>query len=368
MGDGNEINGLTLGGVGTGTLVSHIEVVSNQDDGIEFFGGTVNTSHVALIFNQDDGFDIDEGHTGTHQFWFCVQNPNSADNGGEWDGVTGGSKGSEDPSVTRSAPQIYNMTLVGPGADSGVTGSDKGNNGFLIDDYFAGKVFNSAIHDFGEALVEVTSDDEGGFDAENNLVGGFGSYTGTNGSVLNTASRPGFALDNPFYEALGTPKQGHTDAETDPMFLEYMRDGSSFLSVLDARPAADSPLLPENGAMISAGAPTEANYQGAFGPGEDGQWLASWSWYDSQGYISGAAASIVITSISQVDADTIAIEWLSSAASTDHVVSSSATLTPTPFAGAVVISGGSLTTDASGAGRVEIDITTSPLFFQVQLP
>jgi hypothetical protein len=65
IGSGNEINGLTLGGVGSGTVVENIEVVSNQDDGIEWFGGTVNVTN-ALIWNVgDDGMDADQSWTGT---------------------------------------------------------------------------------------------------------------------------------------------------------------------------------------------------------------------------------------------------------------------------------------------------------------
>lgn len=65
IGAGNEINGLTLGGVGTGTTVENIEIVSNQDDGIEWFGGTVNTTN-ALMWNVgDDGVDTDQSWAGT---------------------------------------------------------------------------------------------------------------------------------------------------------------------------------------------------------------------------------------------------------------------------------------------------------------
>ena len=65
IGEGNEINGITLGGVGTGTEIHHVEVVANQDDGIECFGGTVNVSN-ALVWNQgDDAYDMDQAYSGT---------------------------------------------------------------------------------------------------------------------------------------------------------------------------------------------------------------------------------------------------------------------------------------------------------------
>ena len=65
IGEGNEINGLTLGGVGSGTVIENIEVVANQDDGIEFFGGTVNVTN-ALVWNVgDDAIDTDQAWAGT---------------------------------------------------------------------------------------------------------------------------------------------------------------------------------------------------------------------------------------------------------------------------------------------------------------
>lgn len=65
IGEGNEINGLTLGGVGSGTVIDNIEIVGNQDDGIEWFGGTVNTSNVIVWNVGDDGIDTDQAWSGT---------------------------------------------------------------------------------------------------------------------------------------------------------------------------------------------------------------------------------------------------------------------------------------------------------------
>lgn len=65
IGAGNEINGLTLGGVGSGTVIDHIEIVANQDDGIEWFGGSVNTSNVVVWNVGDDAIDTDQSWSGT---------------------------------------------------------------------------------------------------------------------------------------------------------------------------------------------------------------------------------------------------------------------------------------------------------------
>ncbi|MFY0651687.1 MAG: hypothetical protein JXQ96_06620 [Cyclobacteriaceae bacterium] len=65
IGDGNEINGLTLGGVGSGTEIDNVEVYATLDDGFEFFGGTVNASNLMVYWQGDDGLDIDQNYSGT---------------------------------------------------------------------------------------------------------------------------------------------------------------------------------------------------------------------------------------------------------------------------------------------------------------
>ncbi|MGE4586982.1 MAG: hypothetical protein AB7D05_06530 [Mangrovibacterium sp.] len=74
IGEGNEINGLTLGGVGSATVIENVEIISNQDDGIEWFGGTVNVSNAIVWNTGDDAIDGDQGWTGTLDN-FIVINP-----------------------------------------------------------------------------------------------------------------------------------------------------------------------------------------------------------------------------------------------------------------------------------------------------
>lgn len=72
IGSGNEINGLSLGGVGSGTTIENIEVVANQDDGIEWFGGTVNVKNVVVWNVGDDGIDTDQSWAGTLDNFFVI--------------------------------------------------------------------------------------------------------------------------------------------------------------------------------------------------------------------------------------------------------------------------------------------------------
>ncbi|WP_111669116.1 autotransporter outer membrane beta-barrel domain-containing protein [Algoriphagus litoralis] len=65
IGEGNEINGLTLGGVGSGTVIENVEVIGNQDDGIEWFGGTVDVTNAIVWNSGDDAMDTDQAWAGT---------------------------------------------------------------------------------------------------------------------------------------------------------------------------------------------------------------------------------------------------------------------------------------------------------------
>lgn len=93
IGEGNEINGLTLGGVGNGTIVNNIEVVANVDDGIEFFGGTVNASNLLIWSCGDDALDIDQAYSGTIDNAVVVLG-NISDHAFEIDGPEGTGSGS----------------------------------------------------------------------------------------------------------------------------------------------------------------------------------------------------------------------------------------------------------------------------------
>lgn len=104
-----EINGLTLGGVGSGTTINHVEVVANFDDGIELFGGTVNIDDAIVMYQGDDAFDIDQAYAGTVNNYIYVGGATS-DNGLEIDGP----EGSENAAGTFT---MQNGSLKGPGDD-----------------------------------------------------------------------------------------------------------------------------------------------------------------------------------------------------------------------------------------------------------
>jgi hypothetical protein len=161
----NELNGLTLGGVGAGTTVEYIEIWGNTDDGIEIFGGTVNLKHVAIFNPQDDGLDLDCGYAGTIQF-ILVVGGDKTDRLGEWDGsyesetVNGFVTTSP---VTKNfmplgSPTISNATFIGNLAATTAIGSVSGSrndHSFNIRDQIAVRFYNSIFVNARAAGFEV---------------------------------------------------------------------------------------------------------------------------------------------------------------------------------------------------------------------
>ena len=114
IGEGNEINGLTLGGVGSGTTISNVEVVANVDDGIEFFGGTVDASNLLVWGQGDDGIDIDQAYAGTVTNAMVILTE-ASDHAFEIDGPEGTATGKY---------TIDGATIIGTNDDCDPTGVD----------------------------------------------------------------------------------------------------------------------------------------------------------------------------------------------------------------------------------------------------
>ena len=140
-GNGNEINSLTMGGMGSGTVLEFVESSFNQDDGFEFFGGLTDARMLFSNFIGDDSFDGDEGHRGIKQFLSAIQGSviddtrtgaygtepvawtgsNTFDYGIEFDGVepTGGG------ALPRGFLECYNSTLLLDGNDECIQADDE---------------------------------------------------------------------------------------------------------------------------------------------------------------------------------------------------------------------------------------------------
>ncbi len=104
-----EFNGLSLFGVGNATKIDNISLVNGSDDGIEFFGGTVNVSNIVSIYNEDDAFDWTEGWNGTATNIYTKRRANGVGNRG----IEADNNSNNRDASPRSNPTIKNATFIG---------------------------------------------------------------------------------------------------------------------------------------------------------------------------------------------------------------------------------------------------------------
>ncbi len=110
---GSEINGLTLGGVGSGTTLEYIQVSYGNDDAFEFFGGTVNAKYLVSYASSDDDLDFDFGYTGKIQFAVVQRRPEIADTDAG-NGVEADNDGTGTSATPFTKPILSNITWIGP--------------------------------------------------------------------------------------------------------------------------------------------------------------------------------------------------------------------------------------------------------------
>ena len=141
----NELNGLTVGACGSGTVIDYIQVHLGLDDGVEIFGGTVNVSHLLITQPDDDGLDWDLGWSGKAQFVVVQQKLGRGDKGIEAD-----SNRNDNELLPRSAPQIWNMTLIG--SDGAATDPQ---GGLHLRRGTAGRINNAIVAYFPKFAADV---------------------------------------------------------------------------------------------------------------------------------------------------------------------------------------------------------------------
>ncbi|MFO0550593.1 MAG: hypothetical protein U0271_19520 [Polyangiaceae bacterium] len=257
----NEINGLTLAGVGSGTTIDFVEVRHTLDDCFEFFGGTVNVSHLVCYRNGDDGFDFDQGYQGSLQFLFLAQDPTIADdaNGLEAD------NDKDDPAVTPvTNPKISNITLCGQNGDQA-----KQQYGFLFRRGFHGTVVNALVTGF-----------EAGVD--------FRDVPPTEVDVTHTLFLDGSVADIAYIEDKPKTDAGLPDEDDDGGFDEvaWFEDGAGnstegpdLSGCFAATPDPFPPSRIEGGTPVGSGVDTSATFVGAFAD-EDDDWMAGWTAFE----------------------------------------------------------------------------------------
>lgn len=221
-GPNNEINGLTLQGVGHGTQLSYIQVHNNLDDGIEWFGGTANLTHAVLTNNDDDDIDFDEGYQGNMQYILIRKHPSKTAPTGSNDprGVEANSSSPDQVSATEAV--IANMTIVG----SDLVTGDNSQPGLRLRGEVNTNVWNTAVSGYGDCYridsgANVFSNFLGGCvdGFEDDRTGGE-SITKTNVSEL-----AGSALD---FDAAWAVSNGEALLNASPEEITPVDNGSAF--------------------------------------------------------------------------------------------------------------------------------------------
>ncbi len=267
IGEGNEINGMTFAGVGSGTVVEHCEVAWNQDDGFEFFGGTVNVKYLCAAYCGDDCFDSDLGYQGKGQFLFAVLGRDFCGRGFEMD-----NDGSNMDAQPRSYPQFCNVTLLGP--DGGTPDGDGADEMIRLREGTGGDFRNVLILNGNGVGLRVK--DQASLDlivAEAPASGPNAIYFSPSGIIHDCKAS---ALHDDVVSLLSV-------REIDPgLGTIDMTLGSESIDPLpamggEALKAENADQLP-NDPFFDA----SATYVGSFG---DDLWLEGWSWLDEHGQL-----------------------------------------------------------------------------------
>jgi len=164
---GGEINGISLGAVGRGTTIDHVEVIAAADDNMEFFGGTVNVKNCTFMFGNDDMFDWDLGYSGKAQNIFSIKSSQNdtvpiaykdADNGFEMDADdqqsgngSGVAIGTNVVGGYRSHPIIYNVTMIGNNKRK-ESSDNTGMAAIMAKELTEGEIYNSVFANFACGL------------------------------------------------------------------------------------------------------------------------------------------------------------------------------------------------------------------------
>jgi len=172
----SEINALTLGGVGSGTIVENIQTIYANDDAFEFFGGTVSARNLYAFATADDDFDFDFGYTGTITNGVAKRDPQFVDSGDAGNGVECDNDGTGSPAQPYTHPKLYNMILIGPNVSTALANHNLGLR-FRRATQFTMK--NSIIWGWMKGGLSLESNETAGFVKdgisvfENNSVGTF---------------------------------------------------------------------------------------------------------------------------------------------------------------------------------------------------
>ncbi|MCP4521181.1 MAG: hypothetical protein GY827_05765 [Cytophagales bacterium] len=196
--DDKEHNGFTFNGVGSGTTAEYLQAFMGNDDGFEFFGGTVNANYLVSTGSKDDSFDWTQGWVGSGSYWYAEQ-ANDAGNRG----IEGDNNSKNHTAEPYSNPTLTNVTLKG-------NGTDKGDDGLRLRVGTKATISNVLVTGFSSDVIDVRD-----ITTINHLNAGDLSV-----SNLNAADDFSYKVDG-----------GTTDEGGEVEYVNYEEDGLKEFSV-----------------------------------------------------------------------------------------------------------------------------------------
>jgi hypothetical protein len=258
-----EINGITFGGVGSGTVVDYVQVSYSNDDSFEWFGGTVNCRHLIAFSGLDDEFDTDYGFSGAVQFAVGLRDPNTADisksNGFESDNDATGS--TNNPLTN---PKFANVSLFGPKPATDAPANSLYASAMHLRRRTALEVYNSVFAGWPKGLLMADSKGAAGNVQVKGVV-----MAGMNDNFAGNAA----GEETFFTEASKANRLFATTAE-------LSLNNPFLLTAPDFLPKSGSPLL--SGAVSVPAGLEATTYVGAFGTAN---WTSSWANWTPQSTI-----------------------------------------------------------------------------------
>jgi hypothetical protein len=267
----SEINGLTLGGVGSGTTIEYVQVAYGNDDAFEIFGGTVNAKYLVAFATADDDFDFDFGYRGRIQFGVTLRDPSVVDPGDAGNGVECDNDGTGTTATPTTRPVLSNFTFIGPNVDNTTSKNHNFANRFRRSSNFV--LNNSVLVGWMKGGLSLESD-------------------GTYNSLVGTTTTSEFK-NNLLHANAATYKIGSvTVAGATDVIVKTKAEASSTITLTAAADAkisdpfnlANPNLLPLSGSPALTGAAfagdltntffSVTTYRGAFGTTN---WMAGWT-------------------------------------------------------------------------------------------
>lgn len=273
----NEINGITFGGVGSGTVVEHIQVSYSGDDSFEWFGGNVNGKYLIAYRGWDDDFDTDFGYSGKLQYLLAVRDPLIADQS-QSNGFESDNDGSGSGNTPLTAPTWFNVTMVGPKVTDTTTVNSLYRRGMHLRRNSQNKISNALIMGWPTGvLLDRSGTINGAINGTNYIKNSI--IAGATSKAIDTTGSPNLSWD---------PVAWFTTTNSGRIFTANSGAGITDPFNLNApnfMPKAGSPAL--TGAITPPADgffdPNGGLHVGAFGTTD---WTQGWAnWLSGAGYI-----------------------------------------------------------------------------------